>query len=172
MQTFTVDNSLLKAHIAKKFQTRWGVFAIIVLIILSLQYIINDLSDIPAWALVATVGVIFAAYYLGLQMQKSDLLKFGNATYTITDLFITQTISTGKTSQFAFKEIVVVHNIPEGLLLIRGDKWTKLDYLRPRKGDGSYGILSDKTIFIPSITENYNTIAETVMHLASNATKL
>ncbi|HET6225659.1 MAG TPA: hypothetical protein VFF27_05225 [Bacteroidia bacterium] len=72
---------------------------------------------------------------------------------------------------FNMNEIAVFHQKHSGTYIVKGDGWTKINYIFPKRNP-RYRIGNADTIFIPTITSNYDELTNHIYAEARNAFKI
>jgi hypothetical protein len=117
------------------------------------------------------VALISVAFYYSLRFTNNKLKQLAGGHYFIDNSVLKFESLTGLTRAFKLEEIVVIHKKYAGAMVVKGNSWTKLNYIRPKRGN-SYQLGGSNTIFIPTITTNYTDLIGKINHAAPNVMKL
>ena len=147
------------------------IFISILLIISTTLLIVYNVTIIQFIFLFITIQVIGSlALYFGLQLGNSKFRQFSNGQYFVDNSTLKFVTPDDQIKQFQLDKIAVVHKTHSGTVLVKGDKWTKLNYIRPKRS--GYQIDDPNVIFIPTITSNYTSLISVIKQTAMNSMKL
>lgn len=140
------------------------MFSVIELVIVSMFAFIlfKENALVGFWSFAFSIPLMFGAFLLSIKLWNHRLGKIVNAEFRFTSESFVQEIDNNPARQFSFSEIAVVHKQKFGTMVVKGNRWTKINYFRPKKFS-PYDIDSANIIFIPSITTNYLELVETIV---------
>lgn len=173
MTKYQVDKNQMDDYIKSLDKHRTTVFAIVTLVVLLLQTFIafNLDRDFPFWVFIIATVVILIAFYLGLRLANDKLKQLSNGQFFIDNSSLKLEGVDSLTREFKLDEIAVIHKKYSGTLIVKGNGWTKFNYIRPKRTN-SYQIGGLNIIFIPTITSGYSDLVEIIKQTAKNAMKL
>lgn len=173
MTKYQVDKNQMDDYIKSIDKRRTTAFIIVTLVVLILQSFIayNLDRDFPLWVLIIVTVIISAAFYIGLRLANDKLKQLSNGEYFIDNSLLKFEGAGSLTRVFKLEEVVVIHKKYSGTLVVKGNGWTKFNYIRPKRTN-SYQVGGLDIIFIPTITSNYTDLVDTIKQTAQNAMKL
>lgn len=173
MTTYHVDKNQIDNYIKSLDKRRTSVFVVVTLVVLSMQTFIayNLDSDFPFWVLIIATVVIAVAFYFSLRHANDTLRQFADGQFYIDNSVLKFITTNSLTRQFNLDEIAVIHKKYSGTIVVKGNGWTKFNYIRPKRTN-SYQAGGLDVIFIPTITSNYTDLVDTIRQTAINAMKL
>jgi hypothetical protein len=119
-------------------------------------------APVGFWSFAFSIPLMIGAFVLSNKLWNDRLKKIVNAEFRLTADSLVQEIENNQIKKFMFSEIAVVDKQKFGTTIVKGNRWTKIDYYRPKKFS-PYQIDSENVIFIPSITTNYTELVETIV---------
>jgi hypothetical protein len=173
MTKYQVDKDKMDDYIKSLDKRRTIVFGIVTLIVISIQTFIGYSidNDFPFWVLIIATIIISVAFYFGLKLANDKLKQLSSGQYFIDNTLLRFVGADSLTREFKLDEIAVVHRKYSGTLIVKGNGWTKFNYIRPKRTN-SYQLGGLDIIFIPTITSNYPDLVDTVKRTTPNAIKL
>ncbi len=173
MTTFRIDKNLMDDYINSLDKRRTIVFVIATLVVLSIQAFIayNIDSDFPFWVLIVATAVIAVAFYFSLRLSNDTLRQLADGQFYIDNSVLKFVATDSLTRQFNLDQIAVIHKKYSGTIVVKGNGWTKFNYIRPKRTN-FYQVGGLDVIFIPTITSNYSDLLDTVMQTSKNAIRL
>lgn len=171
-ESFYVSPDTVSEYVTRQIIKQWLVFAFIVILFGSIGSfaLLEADNGFPIWGYGLIVSIILVgSFILSTRLQKKQLLQFSGARYAIDAETISQTTTDGKTRQFKLNEIAIVDRRYGGLVIVKGNGWTKFNYLRPSRTARRYPLDADTVIFIPPITIGFDSLRTTIKQLAVNA---
>lgn len=173
MTKYQVDKNVMDDYIKSLDKRRTSIFVIVTLVVLSMQTFIayNLDNDFPFWVIIIATVIISVSFYIGLRLANDKLKQLSNGQYIIDHLTLKLEAGDSLTREFKLEEIAVIHKKYSGTLIVKGNGWTKFNYIRPKRTN-SYQVGGLDIIFIPAITSNYADLVATIKQTAKNAMKL
>lgn len=173
MTKYQVDKDQMDDYIKSLDKRRTTVFVLVTLIVISIQTFIgyNLDNDFPFWVLIIATIIISLAFYFGIRLANDKLKLLSNGRYFIDSSLLKFVGADSLTREFKLDEIAVVHKKYSGTLVVKGNGWTKFNYIRPKRTN-SYQLGGLDIIFIPTITSDYHDLVDTVKRTTPKAMKL
>lgn len=170
---YQVDKNQIDSYIHNIDKRRIAVFAILTLVILSMQaWIAYSLNNtFPFWLVIIITVIVLSAIYLGLRLANDKLKKLSNGQYFIDNTSLKFEDAEGLIREFNFTEIAIIHKKYSGTLVVKDSGLTKLNYFFPKRTN-PYQPGEPNIIFIPAITSNYADLIKTIKQAAPNAIQL
>ncbi len=172
MTTYCVDKSLMEDYIKSLDKRRAIVFIIMILVAFLLQGFIayNLDNDFPFWVIIIAAVVIAVAFYFSLRLANDQLKQLSGGSFYLDKSILKFIAADNLIRQFNLDEIAVIHKKYSGTMVVKGNGWTKFNYIRPKKS--AYQVMQHNVIFIPTITSNYVDLVDKIEQTAKNAMKL
>jgi hypothetical protein len=173
MNKYQVDKDQMHDYLKSLDKRRTTVFVIVTLVVLSMQTFIayNIDKDFPFWVIIIATVVISVAFYFGLRLANDKLKQLSNGQYYIDNSLLKFEGSDSLKREFRLDEIAVIHKKYSGTLILKGNGWTKFNYIRPKRTN-SYQLGGLDIIFVPTITTNYIDLVDAIKQTSKNAMKL
>ena len=172
MSKYQVDEILMDEYLKKWNKRRLIVYVLVISVILtltlSITYQNSNSSTFLMYLLLMSV-IIVVAFYFSLKYANSQIRQLTGGQYFIDDSLIRVQGTEKSDREFNLNEIAVIHKKYSGTIIIKGNIWTKINYLRPKKS--FYQVNHYNVIFIPTITTNYIELVDRVKKSAANAMK-
>lgn len=172
MIKYQVDKEQMDDYIKSFDKRRTTVFVIVTVAILSVQSFIayNLDNDFPFWLIVVVTVAISLAFYIGLRLANDRFKQLSNGQFFIDNSSLRFEGVDSLTRNFKLDEIAVIHTKYSGTMILKGNGWTKFNYIRPKRA--AYQPGDQDVIFIPTITSNYNELVNAIKQATKNAMKL
>jgi hypothetical protein len=173
MTAYKVENNLMDDYLTSLDRRRTFVFAVVTLIVLSIQvFIVYNLdSYFPFWIFIIVTAIIAIAFYFSLRLVNDKLKQLAGGQYFLNNSSVKFLTVDNLTREFNLDDIAVIDKKYSGTLIVKGNSWTKFNYIRPKRTN-SYQIGELDIIFIPTITSNYAELVEKLKQRTKNAMKL
>ncbi len=173
MTKYQVDEFQVDEYLKKWNKRRLIIYVLVISVILPITSLITyqetNTSTFLLYLLIMSV-IIVVAFYFSLKYANSQIRQLTGGQYFIDDSIIKFQGSEKSDRKFNLDEIAVIHKRYSGTIIIKGNIWTKINYLRPKKS--FYQVNHYNVIFIPTITTNYSELVNQVKKAAANAMKL
>jgi len=150
----------------KKNWTKTILIAFCIVMTYELFIIYNLDKDFPFLVFLIATVIIFGTFYLGQKIWASTLNKFQNAVYELTSKTLTIKRDDIEPRKIKLSDIAVIHKTKKGTVLVAGNRWTKIDYYRPKISGNQIDL--DDRIFVPSVTENYDELINKIKKTVAN----
>jgi len=184
MKNYQVDQNQINDYLIslEKRKNKVLLVAFVVLISVLLFSVISTdklLSFFPISMAFFSIILMSALYFAFVRMyakQKLQIESLFIGKYELDETSLKFLAPAPLARDFRFDEVAVIHKRPYGTIIIKGDSWTRMNYLRVTwgmyKSRNPYQFDSDNVIFIPNITSNYIEMIESIKQSAKNALKL
>ena len=159
---YRVDRKQIDEYLKRRFTSVSITASIIAVVVFSdLAYILYKQGATDAlWIFFICIPVCAAAYFYGVKRWNDKLRTLADTEFELTSDSIVQSSETQVRKSFKFSEIAVVHKKKFGTLVVKGGWLTKIDYYRPK--NTPYQLGEPGTIFIPTITTNYDHLIDAI----------